>query len=79
MHTDRVSRRVSSWHHPSVLEVEHLGSHLGVGVVVHDRQLVLSREYRRRQIADAHRSMRARGDRRPGGRAIQRVPEQREG
>src|SRR4051812_27434856 len=42
---------------PSVLELEYLGSNLEVGVVVHDRHPVLSREYRRQQIDHAHRSM----------------------
>src|SRR3954468_6185330 len=47
----------SSRQDPSVLELEYLGSQLEVGVVVHDRHPVLSREYSRQQIDDAHRSM----------------------
>ncbi len=38
-------------------ELEYLGSRLEVGVVVHDRHPVLSREYRRQQIDDVHGSM----------------------
>ena len=57
MHTDRKLLIGSSRQDPLVLELEYLGSHLEVDVVVHDRHPVLSREYRRQQIDDAHRSM----------------------
>ncbi len=58
MHTDREPpSHGSSRQHLSVLELEYLGSHLEVGVVVHDRHPALSRQYRRHQIDAAHRSV----------------------
>src|SRR3954471_4794114 len=53
----RIPLHGSSRQNPSVLELEHLGSYLEVGVVVHDRRPVLGREYRRQEIDDAPRSM----------------------
>ena len=40
-----------------MLEREHFGGELEVGVVVHDRHLVLSCQDSRQQVSDAYRSM----------------------
>src|SRR3954453_14587325 len=58
MHTARgIPLRGSSRQDPSMLELEYVSCDLEVGVVVHDRHLVLSCQYGGHEIGDAYRSM----------------------
>ncbi|MDP9429263.1 MAG: hypothetical protein M3Q47_10495, partial [Actinomycetota bacterium] len=56
-HRSGIPLHTSSRQNPSVLEREHLGGDLQVGVVVHDRHPVLSCQHGAQQLGDAYRSV----------------------